>query len=318
MIPDPAAEAAVTAEPANDARLTPADHSSTADQRLRSDTSAWSIVGSVLRGGLLILVALYFVLPLLFLARQSFQSTQLFKLRWEGLFKNWTVDGLRNAAKHPDFGPTLWRSIKLAIGTVLVTQLLLIPTALWVHIRLPKARSVVEFVTLLPYVVPPIALVAGVAAFFRPNAKWFLDSEYSLIPFYVVMALPFTYRAIDAGIRAIDIKTLMDASRSLGGGPLTTLVRVLIPNLRSAIIASSFLTITVVVGEFTIAKSLLRKTFPTFTQEIALNDSAAGFSVALSTLLVSMMALGVLTFLTRSRSQRVAAKAARAAARGTR
>ena len=73
----------------------------------------------------------------------------------------------------------------------------------------------------------------------RPSAPWFLSSELSLIPFYAVLAMPFTYRALDAGIRAIDLRTLVDASRSLGAGWLTTLCRVLIPNLTSAIIGSA-------------------------------------------------------------------------------
>ena len=54
------------------------------------------------------------------------------------------------------------------------------------------------------------------------------------MPFYVVMALPFTYRAIDAGIKAIDVRTLVDASRSLGAGGATTFRRALLPNLRDS------------------------------------------------------------------------------------
>ncbi|MEZ5259026.1 MAG: hypothetical protein R2705_19735 [Ilumatobacteraceae bacterium] len=92
----------------------------------------------------------------------------------------------------------------------------------------------------MPYVIPAIALVAGIKVV-QPHARWFLDSKMSLIPFYVVLALPFTYRSIDAGLRAIDLRTLVDASRSLGAGWGTTLFRVLLPNLRTAIISASFL-----------------------------------------------------------------------------
>ena len=142
-----------------------------------------------------------------------------------------------------------------------MTLALLLPTTLWVHLRIPKARTFVEFLTVLPYVIPPIALVAGILPI-KPHARWFLNSDYSLIPFYTVLALPFTFRAIDAGVRAIDVKTLVDASRSLGAGWGTTLRRALIPNLRTAIISSSFLTAAVVLGEFTIASVLLKQTLP--------------------------------------------------------
>lgn len=120
----------------------------------------------------------------------------------------------------------------------------------------------VEFLTVLPYVVPPVARAAGVAAFYRANARWFFTSTYALVPFYVVMALPFTYRAIDAGIKAIDVRTLVDASRSLGAGWGTTMRRAVLPNLASSLVSASFLTATVVLGEFTIAVTLAKQTFP--------------------------------------------------------
>ena len=117
---------------------------------------------------------------------------------------------------------------------------------------------------MLPYVIPPIALVAGIRAI-QPHARWFLNSDLSLIPFYTVLALPFTFRALDAGVRAIDVQ---DARRRLARASAPAGARrcwrALIPNLRTAIISSSFLTATVVLGEFTIATVLLKQTLPTF------------------------------------------------------
>ena len=198
-------------------------------------------------------------LPLVSMARFALQNVPMVKLGSSTLFDKWSLRFLTEAFDEPEFWPTLRLSLQLALGTVAVSLGLLLPTALYVHLRLPRARAFVEFLTVLPYVVPPIALVAGVAAFFRPNAQWFLNSDYALIPFYVVMALPFTYRAIDAGIRAIDLRTLVDASRSLGAGWGTTLRRVLLPNLARRSSPPSFLTATVVLGEFTIADDAARR-----------------------------------------------------------
>ncbi|MBI5088512.1 MAG: ABC transporter permease subunit [Actinobacteria bacterium] len=142
------------------------------------------------------------------------------------------------------------------------------------------------------------------SAFFRPNARWFLNSDYSLIPLYVIMALPFTYRSIDAGIRAIDVRTLVDASRSLGAGWLTTLRRALLPNLGSALISSAFLTATVVLGEFTIARTLSKATFPTFSFDYFNRVGQGGIALALFTLVGTTALLGLLTLLTRSRHRR--------------
>ena len=256
----------------------------------------------------LILSAVFFIAPLLSMTRFALQNVPMVKLDWSNLFDKWSLEALTDAFDEPAFWPTLSLSLRLAVGTVFVTLALLIPTALFVHLRLPKARALVEFLTVLPYVVPPIALVAGVAAFFRPNARWFLNSDYSLVPLYVVMALPFTYRSIDAGIRAIDVRTLVDASRSLGATWFATLTRVLLPNLGAAIVSSGFLTATVVLGEFTIASTLSKATFPTFSFEYFGRKAQGGIALALFTLVGTTALLGLLTILTRRKIRRQATR----------
>ena len=213
---------------------------------------------------LLLLAAAYFLLPLLALARFSFQRVPVALLGWHNLFDNWTLDGLLDALHDPGFGPALWLSVRLAIGAIILTLGLLLPTALWVHLRAPTARGLVEVLSVLPYVVPPIALVVGVTGAFRDLAPWFIRSDLSLIPFYTLLAMPFTYRALDAGIsRRSTCARSSTRPRSLGAGWTTTMFRVLVPNLASALISSAFLTATVVLGEFTIASLLLKETLPT-------------------------------------------------------
>lgn len=266
---------------------------------------AW--LGSVGPGLVLLASAVFFIAPLLSTARAAFHKVPTILLNRKTWFEKWSLEGLRRAFDEPFFWPTLSLSLKLAFATVMITMLLLVPTALYVHLRLPRARALVEFLTVLPYVVPPIALVAGVSAFFRPNARWFLNSDYALAPFYVVMAMPFTYRAIDAGIKAIDVRTLVDASRSLGGTWATTLRRALLPNLVTSLLSSAFLTATVVLGEFTIASTLAKNTFATFSFEYFGRDSQGGIGLALLTLLATTALLGVLTLLTRTKSRKAMA-----------
>ena len=61
------------------------------------------------------------------------------------------------------------------------------------------------------------------------------------------------YRAVDTGLRAIDIRTLTEAAQSLGAGWFRILCRVILPNLRVALLSGAFLTLAIVIGEFTIA-----------------------------------------------------------------
>jgi putative spermidine/putrescine transport system permease protein len=243
--------------------------------------------------------ASYFVIPLIAMARFSFQSIPMVRLGWSNLFDRWSLRPAFRAFHDPTFMPALIYSVKLAVGAIFLTLALLLPTALWVHLRIPKAAPLVEVLSVLPYVVPPIALVVGVAGAFRAHAPWFLNSQLCLIPFYAVLAMPFTYRALDAGIRAIDLRTLVDASRSLGAGWGTTLWRVLVPNLKSAIIGSSFLTATVVLGEFTIASLLLKQTLPAFSVNFYNKEPQGGIAFGLLSIIATTLLLVLFTVFTR-------------------
>jgi putative spermidine/putrescine transport system permease protein len=269
--------------------------------RRRKPGQARTPIGSTI---VLLACAVYFILPLLAMARFAFQRVPMVRFNFSTLFDRWTLDSLSSAFSDPLFKPALMLSLKLSVGTIVLALGVLLPTALWVHLRVPRARPLVEILTVLPYVVPPIALVVGVAGTFRETAPWFLSSELSLIPFYAVLAMPFTYRALDAGIRAIDLRTLVDASRSLGGGWLTTLFRVLIPNLTSALLGSAFLTATVVLGEFTIASLLLKRTLPTYLVLYQNQEPQGGMALALVVFLAqTMLLLGLFLAVTRRRGR---------------
>ncbi len=262
-----------------------------------------SRVGRIGPVAVLVLSGLFFLLPLLALARFALQNVPTIRLGRSTLFDKWSLKGLTRVFSDPHFGPTLTLSLKLALGTVALTLALLLPTAIWVHMRLPRMRAVIEFITVMPYVIPAIALVAGIVVI-KPHARWFLNSDYSLIPFYVILALPFTYRSIDAGLRSIDLKTLVDASRSLGAGWGTTLRRALVPNLRTAIISSAFLTTAVVLGEFTIASTLLKNTLPTFQRTFVSVNAQAGYGFNLLALVATTVLFAMLTLVTRKRGSK--------------
>jgi putative spermidine/putrescine transport system permease protein len=190
---------------------------------------------------ILLLAAAYFILPL--------ATAQ----RFAGLAAFSTV------FTQPGFGASIWLSAQLAIVTTLITLALMVPTAIYVHLRLPRLRRVLEGITILPIVIPPIVLILGVL---KVAPSWLLSSQWLLALEYVILAMPFAYRAIDAGLRALDLKTLTEASSSLGAGWGTTLWRVLLPNLGTALMSATILIVALVLGEFTMASLDLYVTFP--------------------------------------------------------
>jgi putative spermidine/putrescine transport system permease protein len=172
-----------------------------------------------------------------------------------------------------------------------------------VHLRLPRLRPLFDSITILPIVIPPVVLIVGVLQV----APTFLKSTpYLLALEYTILAMPYVYRSLDAGLRAIDLKTLTEASRSLGGGWRTTLWRVIIPNLRTAILSATVLTIALVLGEFTMASLDLYQTIPVWIQQFAQDDGHVSTAVSLLALVVTWIVLMVISSLDIRRIRRMA------------
>jgi ABC-type spermidine/putrescine transport system permease subunit II len=198
-------------------------------------------------------------------------------------------------------------SLTLAVLTILITLLLMIPTQLLLHLKYRRVRPVVEIITLLPLVFPPVVLVVGVSDTFiwtQDNlhgpvlsALTYLrgqDPPYILALIYVTLALPFVYRALDAGLRSIDTTTLVEAARNLGAGWPTVIWRVLMPSLRTSIVNASFLCFALVMGEYTIASILLYgRTFPVWLVQL---PSASG-QVQAATSLLSLLIVEIMLLL---------------------
>lgn len=257
--------------------------------------------GSLVRWALILVVALYFVVPMLAMARFSFQAVPVIRLGWGTLLDRWSLGGLEQALSEPTFRSSTWTSTKITALTILVDLALLLPLAITVELHAPRLRGPLTAVTLLPWVVPPIALVVGIAATFRSLAPWFLASPLSLVPFYALSAMPFTYRALDAGLRAIGARTLHEAARSLGAGMPTVIVRVLVPNLGASIVAAAMLTGAFVLGEFTFAALLLKTTLPTYMADYQRDEPRPGMALALAVMVLTALALALAARLLRRR-----------------
>jgi putative spermidine/putrescine transport system permease protein len=191
-------------------------------------------------------------------------------------------------------------SLELAVITILVTLALMLPTLLLLHLRFPRVRPVVEIISLLPLVFPPVVLVVGVSDTFAWTADNLHGAPASVVNgirdqnlpivlalLYVVLSMPFVYRALDAGIRSIDVKTLGEAARNLGAGWPVVLFRVLVPSLRTAIVNASFLCFALVMGEYTIASILLYiKPFPVWLVQLPTTSGQVQVATSVLSLLI--------------------------------
>lgn len=247
------------------------------------------------------LVALaYFLVPL--------WSTLLFSFQAQPVGAAYT-----NTLNDPQFVSTLLYSFTIGIITVIVSIGLIVPTAFWVRLRVPRLRRIVEFITLLPFVIPPILLVFGLIRSYSsgplPLTNSDLGSSALLVAAYTVLSFPYMYRAVDTGLRSIDVQSLTEASQSLGAGWLRILWAVILPNLRVSLLAGAFLTVAIVIGEFTIATFLARPAFGPYLVQIGGNKAYEPAAVSLISFALTWVAMGVIQYI--GRGTRVSVAGAR-------
>ena len=199
---------------------------------------------------------LFFLLPLI--------GTFEFSLRARrGVY---SFDAYRSVLSDPQFHATFVFSIVMALLTITVGVLIVTPTVFWVRLKLPRLRPWVEFVTLLPLVIPPIVLVFGYlriynTSSFLPLTSSSVGTDVLLVLGYTTLALPYMYRAIDTGLRTIDVRTLTEAAQSLGAGWITILTRLILPNVLVAVLSGALITFAIVIGEYVLAALLNRPAF---------------------------------------------------------
>jgi putative spermidine/putrescine transport system permease protein len=242
----------------------------------------------------LLVGAAYFLIPLV--------ATGLFSLRYDQTNKCCTLANYGGVFDDPEFWKTIRLSFVIALETIVVTLVLLVPTVYWVHLKLPRLRPVIGFLALVPFVVPPIVLVVGLLDLYKGTPTWFYAEPYGFLPAaYVILAFPYMYFSLDTGFRAIDVHTLTEASQSLGAGWPTTLLRVIVPNIKAAALAGSFLTMAIVMGEFTIASLAQFKTFPVHIQYVSQNKAYQAAALTLVAFAITWAAMAALLAVGRGR-----------------
>jgi len=254
-----------------------------------------------------VLGVLYFVLPL--------YATLDFSLRMER--DTISLKAYQSAFSDPEFLKTFLYSIFLAAMTIVVSIALVVPTAYWIRLRLPQARRIVEFITLMPFVVPAIILVFGLIRIYsspftipftsivlmQPLTNFKVGTNILIIGGYTVLGLPYMYRSVDTGMRTVDVRTLTEAAQSMGANWGTIITKIILPNVRTALLSGALLTFAIVVGEVVLASFLGIPAFGPYLFLLGQHRAYEPAALAFTTFLLTWAAMGIIQLVTGGQSQ---------------
>jgi putative spermidine/putrescine transport system permease protein len=257
---------------------------------------------NVVRWVILGVVGLIFAIPIISMIEFTFRAGLAggYTLdHWTGLFDEDAARTYRNLFT------AIGNSLLLAVVTVGIVLVILLPTMILVHLQFPRLRRVLEFICIIPITVPAVVLVVGLAPVYSIVVRLLGGSVWTLAFAYGITVLPYAYRAIQSNLDSVDVVTLSEASRSLGASWFSVSWRVLLPNLRRGILAAAFISVAVVLGEFTIASLLNRVNLQTALLQVSQSDPyvAVIFSLlALALAFALLLLIGRLGSTDRNRS----------------
>jgi molybdate transport system permease protein len=151
-------------------------------------------------------------------------------------------------------------TFKLAVVTTIILFFVSVPLAYWLAYSKSKAKPVVEALVSMPLVLPPTVIGFYMLLAFSPSnafGGWLEDwiglrlvfSFEGLVLGSVIYSLPFMVQPIQAGFYNLS-PDLKRASYVMGKSRLTTLNRVLLPNIKTSLLTGIVLAFAHTIGEF--------------------------------------------------------------------
>lgn len=217
----------------------------------RIKAKPWAIVT-------LVLGVVYFFGPLI--------SVFVFSLKAKKGTLGFTAYG--RVFRDPAFINSFFFSFRTALAVILLGLLLMIPAVMYVRLRAPRLQGAIETIAHLPFTVPVIVLAFGLIRLYGKPPLALISSPLLLVAGYITICLPYLYRTIDSGFAAMDLKALTEASASLGASSVRTLTEVVLPNLKTALVAAASIVFALVMGELTLAIMLAWPAFGPWMAQI--------------------------------------------------
>lgn len=158
-----------------------------------------------------------------------------------------------------DWAPLIL-TFKLAFITTLLLLCIAIPLSYWLATSKKRIKPVIETLVSMPLVLPPTVLGFYLLVAFSPAngfGKWLNEnlglqlvfSFEGLLFASVIYSLPFMVHPMQSGFANLPT-SLREAAYLLGKSRFTTLWRVLLPNMKPALLTGIVLSFAHTIGEF--------------------------------------------------------------------
>lgn len=171
----------------------------------------------------------------------------------DGFTLKWFISLLRDER----FIDSLGRSLLIGIISLIVSMVIIVPSIIISAYYFPKLLKIIEFLSLLPFMVPAVVLAVGLLKVYSGLNFNIFGVPVIIIGAYFSVAFPFIYRGIKNNLEVLHLKSLIETVNILGGTNFDAFRYVILPNLKKGIISSGILSLAILLGEFMYANLLI-------------------------------------------------------------
>lgn len=205
---------------------------------------------------LLFFVFAFMVSPIIATLLYSLSTSWGASVLPDGLSFKWYIE-LFNDTR---FLESLLRSFIVCFGAIFLALIVIFPMVLLANLYYPKLKAFFNVLVIMPFAVPGVVSCVGLLQLY---AESLVGSAYILLFVYVIVCLPFIYRALENAISPLNLKELMDSNAMLGGSFLKAIFQLVLPNIKNGILVAAFLSFSFLVGDFLFANLLVGSSYET-------------------------------------------------------
>ena len=180
------------------------------------------------------IILLFLSIPVLGTILYSFSSSWGATVLPDGLSLKW----YNQLFSDTRFILSLQRSLLLAVVSLVISLIVIIPSIVISAYYFPKVLKVIELLSLLPFMVPAVVLAVGLLKVYSGLNITIFGIPIIILGAYFSVAFPFIYRGVKNGLDSLHLQSLVETVNILGGTNLDAFRFVILPNLKKGITSS--------------------------------------------------------------------------------
>lgn len=176
----------------------------------------------------------FIALPLIVITVTAFGSAPIIEFPIQGFTFKWFIEVFQSSVFMDSFG----LSLKISVCATVLCLIIAIPVSYALVVNHGKVCERIKEIFLSPSLIPSIVLAYALFQFLIIRMK--LPLNVALIIGHMLIVFPYTIRIICASLNDFDM-CIHEASVILGCGPLEGFMKVVLPNIKDAILSASIM-----------------------------------------------------------------------------